>query len=97
MKLTIRKQIDSLRSDGVRICEIADVIGYSHSYVYKVARDYCEPSKKFKKAFYGKYNTESIVTPYRKNLVHQKENDQLKMRIAELEAKLESINAIINR
>jgi|LauGreDrversion4_2_1035121.scaffolds.fasta_scaffold2444903_1 IS30 family transposase len=93
---TIKKQIETLHKSGMTFNEIADAVGYSTSYVYNIYGDHCDAGRGFRKAFREKYaviTTDSI----RQSRELRKENKQLIRMITELEAKLESINAILNR
>ena len=93
---TIKKQIETLHKSGMTFSEIADAVGYSTSYVYNIYGDHCDAGSGFRKVFREKYaviTTDSI----RQSRELRKENKQLMRMIEELEAKLESINAILNR
>lgn len=92
---TIKKQIETLRKSGMTFNEIADAVGYSQSYVYNIYGDHCDAGRGFRKAFREKYaviTTDSI----RQSRELRKENKKLIRMVADLEAKLEAISAVLN-
>ncbi len=92
---TIKKQIETLRKSGMTFNEIADAVGYSQSYVYNIYGDHCDAGRGFRKAFREKYaviTTDSI----RLSRELRKENKKLIRMVADLEAKLEAISAVLN-
>lgn len=96
MKSTIKKQIETLHNSGMTISEIADAVGYSKSYVYNIANDFCDAGSGFRKSFrqmYSVITTDSI----RQSRELRKENKELQRQVIELEMKLEKIYAIISK
>ena len=96
MNNTIKKQIQTLHNSGMSISEIADAVGYSKSYVYNIANDFCDAGSGFRKSFRQTYAVITTNSIRQARELHN-ENKELQRQVLELETKLENIYAIISK
>ena len=93
--MNIQKQIKQLKSSGVRLTDIAIATGYSTAYVSKVYREHIDPAPKFRLAFKGFISGEEKPKPSLSPI--EQENVELRTLVAELQNKLDEIQAIIGK
>ena len=93
--MNIQKKIKQLKTSGVKLTDIANATGYSTGYVSKVYREHIDPAPKFRLAFKGFLSGEEKPKPSLSPI--EQENVELRTLVAELQNKLDEIQAIIGK